>query len=235
MNEKSNFYVFERKEIILVILFVIVTAITSFIFGLNIGANHAYEKAGHTGNDLKQITTETPKVDFTSTQEEKVEEIVKKEETKKVDINKEIQDSLKQKMIEEFSKENKKFVNAAPVQKNEMAEAPKVEAAPEQKIVEPDQVMEEAPSAQEQSDDNFSGKYTIQLSSFQSLAEAKQFAEGFKVLGYNPIINEKNIPGRGNWFRVSLGVFNSLSETKDYILKHKSLFAERDYVLTKFE
>ncbi|EQC52370.1 SPOR domain-containing protein, partial [Bacteriovorax sp. DB6_IX] len=94
---------------------------------------------------------------------------------------------------------------------------------------------EEAPSAQEQSDDNFSGKYTIQLSSFQSLAEAKQFAEGFKVLGYNPIINEKNIPGRGNWFRVSLGVFNSLSETKDYILKHKSLFAERDYVLTKFE
>ena len=37
------------------------------------------------------------------------------------------------------------------------------------------------------------GKYTIQLGSYNTVEEAKQFAEGFTVRGYNPIINEVKI------------------------------------------
>jgi cell division septation protein DedD len=239
MNEKSNFYVFERKEIFLVILFVILIAITSFLFGLKIGSGYSFQNTGNTSSDLQQITTETKKVDFISTEEEKVQKLVKKEEaTKREDINEKIEKSLKQKMIDEFSQENKKFAKPA-VDMNAMEKMnkPMEEKQPMAKPQEEAKVEEPAAQAPqvEEKEDSFSGKYTIQLSSFQSLAEAKEFAEGFKVLGYNPIINEKNIPGRGNWFRVSIGVFNSLAETKNYILKNKSLFAERDYVLTKFD
>lgn len=239
MNEKSNFYVFERKEIFLVILFVILIAITSFLFGLKIGSGYSFQDTGNTSSDLQQITTETKKVDFISTEEEKVQKLVKKEEaSKREDINDKIEKSLKQKMIDEFSQENKKFAKPAMDTATEVKAENTAVAQP--KVVEPaKEVVVAEPEVQapqmEEKEDSFAGKYTIQLSSFQSLAEAKEFAEGFKVLGYNPIINEKNIPGRGNWFRVSIGVFDSLAETKNYILKNKSLFAERDYVLTKFD
>jgi len=234
MNEKSKFYVFERKEIILLVVLVILTSITSFMFGAHIASEYSFNKSGNNSSDLQQITTETKKVDFASQEEEKVEELVKKEE-KKVDINKKIEDSLKQKMIEEFSQENKKFVKPAPVQK----EVKQVQQPAMQESIEMVERKDVEQKAEQTSDDmgqdSFKGKYTAQLSSFQSLAEAKEFAEGFKVLGYNPIIYEKNIPGRGNWFRVSIGVFGSLTELKAYILKNKSLFAERDYVPRKFD
>jgi len=249
MNDKSNFYVFERKEVFLVILFVILVAITSFLFGLKIGSGYSFQNSGNTGSDLQEITTKTNKVDFTSTEEEKVEKLVKKEEKKqREDVNQEIEKSLKQKMIEEFSNENKKFSDKVPsmdspsgnnrmdTANSDTSQQQSINSKPTAKVEKVDMAQDSSNQVNEDnSQDSFQGKYTIQLSSFQTLNEAKEFAEGFKVLGYNPIINEKDIPGRGNWFRVSIGVFDSLVETKNYILKNKSLFAERDYVLTKFD
>src|SRR5690606_27564903 len=45
------------------------------------------------------------------------------------------------------------------------------------------------------------GKFTVQLGSYNSMEDAKQFAEGFTVRGYSPIINEVKIEGKGNWYR----------------------------------
>ncbi|CAN0060821.1 unnamed protein product [Chrysoparadoxa australica] len=83
--------------------------------------------------------------------------------------------------------------------------------------------------------DKFSGKYTIQLGSHRSVEEAEAFAEGFKVRGYNPIINEVEIPNRGIWYRVSLGVFDTITDAKDYVKKEQSLFQGQDYVFVRFD
>lgn len=77
------------------------------------------------------------------------------------------------------------------------------------------------------------GKYTIQLGSYNSLEEAKQFAEGFTVRGYSPIINEVKIPGKGNWYRVSLGLFQTVDEAKRYIRQEQSLFSGQDHIITE--
>lgn len=77
------------------------------------------------------------------------------------------------------------------------------------------------------------GKYTIQLGSYNTVEEAKQFAEGFTVRGYSPIINEVNIEGKGKWYRVSLGLFNSVEEAKGYIKTEQSLFSGQDHVITE--
>jgi cell division protein FtsN len=239
MNEKTNFYVFEKKEILLITVLVLLVAITSFLFGLKIGSHYSFDSSGLGEGERQAITTEAQKVDLTSTEEEKVADILEKQQTQeqtadgKNDINEKIQESLKQKMLEEFSNENKKFnddeASTAP------APAPSVAAKPEPIVEAPaaTPVVEEAPAVP--ASDDFSGKYTIQLASYQSLAEAKDFAEGFKVLGFNPIINEAELPGKGNWFRVSLGVFDNISQAKDFVMKNKSVFAERDYVFIQFD
>ncbi len=243
MSEKSNFYVFEKKEILLVVLFVVLVAVTSFLFGLKIGSTYSFEDSGYDENQKQILNEETKKVEFISKEEEKVKTIIsedsKKEGAKERDINKELQESLKNKIINEFSDENKKFQADAPkksVAQEVPMEATRSSADLVSKEVLPEPDMENVETAQtEGSGDKFSGKYTVQLAAFQTISEAKEFAEGFKVLGYSPIINEKEIEGRGNWFRVSLGVFDNLAMAKDYILKNKSLFAERDYVFRQFD
>lgn len=78
-------------------------------------------------------------------------------------------------------------------------------------------------------------KYTIQLGSYPSIEEAKQFAEGFTVRGYSPIINQTTLEGKGTWYRVSLGLFSTVEEAKGYIKTEQSLFAGQDYVITEIK
>lgn len=79
------------------------------------------------------------------------------------------------------------------------------------------------------------GKYTIQLGSYNTVDEAKQFAEGFTVRGYNPIINEVKIVGKGTWYRVSLGLFNTVEEAKNYIKQEQSLFSGQEHVISEIK
>lgn len=79
------------------------------------------------------------------------------------------------------------------------------------------------------------GKYTIQLGSYNTVDEAKQFAEGFTVRGYSPIINEVKIDGKGTWYRVSLGLFNTVEEAKAYIKQEQSLFSGQEHVISELK
>lgn len=79
------------------------------------------------------------------------------------------------------------------------------------------------------------GKYTIQLGSYNTIEEAKQFAEGFTVRGYNPIINEVKIEGKGTWYRVSLGLFKTVEEAKTYIKNEQSLFSGQEHVISEIK
>lgn len=82
---------------------------------------------------------------------------------------------------------------------------------------------------------SMAGKYTIQLGSYNTIEEAKQFAEGFTVRGYGPIINEVKIAGKGTWYRVSLGLFNSVEEAKNYIKQEQSLFSGQEHVISELK
>ena len=71
--------------------------------------------------------------------------------------------------------------------------------------------------------------------SHQSREDADAFADGFKVRGYEPIINQVYLGDRGVWFRVSLGLFNSIVEAKNFVVEHQSLFDGEDYVFVQFD
>ncbi len=65
MDEKSNLYVFERKEVFLIFVFMILIGITSFILGVKVGKQYSFQKAG-----FDQVDRET--VDLLSKKEEEI-------------------------------------------------------------------------------------------------------------------------------------------------------------------
>jgi septal ring-binding cell division protein DamX len=96
-----------------------------------------------------------------------------------------------------------------------------------------DKPKEEAKTEEAPKQSSMVGKFTIQLGSYNTMEEAKQFAEGFTVRGYSPIINEVKIQGKGDWYRVSLGLFNTVEEAKAYVQAEQSLFSGQDHIITE--
>jgi cell division protein FtsN len=211
MEENNKVIVFEKKEIILILLFVVVLIITSFTLGIQLGKKLAFEESGIKPEDQKTV-------ELKSSIEEDVEKTVE-EESKLTDEEKlkKLMDESKNRLsdeLEKFSTEDKEK------DKDKDKEKEKVEP---NKSVEP-----QASSA-------MSGKYTIQLGSYPTVEEAKQFAEGFTVRGYSPIINETTLDNKGTWYRVSLGLFGSVEEAKAYVKNEQSLFSGQDYVITELK
>lgn len=221
MDEKTNLYVFEKKEVFLLFLFMILIALTSFMLGVKMGKNYSYQKAGLLPEDQQ-------KIELLSGQEEEVNKTLKEKVQITDDkLRETMHESLKQKIQDEMN--NTETNNEAVVApKPEPAVTPTAVATP---------TMEDLANkiAKQPTSDKFTGKYTIQLSSHRSKAEAMEFSNGFTVRGYDPIINEVELSGKGTWYRVSLGVFDSVSEAKDYVLKEKELFQGQDYVIGRFD
>ncbi len=206
MEENNKVIVFEKKEIILVLVFVVILIITSFTIGIRLGKKLSLSEAG-----IKPVDEKT--VELKSGLEEDAEKTVT-EESKLTDDEKlkKLMDESKTRLsdeLEKFSSDDK----AVAVQSTEVNTVP----------------------SENQSSSPVNGKYTIQLGSYPTMEEAKQFAEGFTVRGYSPIINQTSLEGKGTWYRVSLGLFATVEEAKGYIKKEQTLFSGQDYVITEIK
>jgi cell division protein FtsN len=234
-KDKSKLVLFNKKEITLILVFVIVVAITSFTLGVKIGKKYSFQQHGYTASDQHLINR--PKaMDLQSATEEKVHKVINKEsETPSTETKqKAIINDTYEKLKKEFSKLDEEQTSAPKANVNKKRVETKIAEPPaDQNIL--DIVKKSKDTLIEENRDQYVGKYTIQLGSHQNLEEAEKFADGFKVRGYNPIINEVDIKNRGIWYRVSLGVFSTVSEAKKYIKQEDSLFQGQEYVIGKFQ
>lgn len=212
MDSKTKLYVFAKKEVALIFIFMILIAITSFVLGVKIGKNYSLEMAGITQEDQKKV------VELLSTKEESLEAIKANPEESTIEST-EIENKLQEKISEEFGHGTKEPGTPNMSIKNSVDVAP----AP----------MTTKDSSKETGKDDLSGKYTVQLGSHRSLKEAETFAEAFRARGYNPIINQIEIKGKGTYFRVSLEAFDSQEDARAYVAKEKSLFTGQDYNIIK--
>lgn len=205
MDSKTKLFVFAKKEVALIFIFMILIAITSFVMGVKIGKNYSMEMAGVTPADQKKV------VELLSNKEEDLETIKKDAEAHVVESG-DIEHKLQEKISAEFGS-GADAGHGAAVTGHGAAQNMSTEKA----------------------QDNLSGKFTIQLGSHRTLKEAEDFAEGFKARGYDTIINQIDIKGKGTWYRVSLGAFTSMEEAKTYITKEKTLFIGQDYTIVKMQ
>lgn len=215
MQENAKVFVFEKKEIFLIFVFVVIMSVTCFTLGVNLGKKLSLDKAGITPEDRKTVQMK-------STTEELADDALKNDTSTDEEKLKAMLDSSREKLNSEL----KDFAEDKPKASTEAAaEIP--ETKPAETVANP---ATNATSA-----NAYTGKYTIQLGSYNTMEEAKQFAEGFSVRGYNPIVNEVVIPEKGTWYRVSLGVFESVAEAKSYIKKEGSLFQGQQYVISEIK
>lgn len=199
MDSKTKLYVFAKKEVALIFIFMILIAVTSFVLGVKIGKNYFMEVAGITKEDQAKV------VELLSSKEEELSTIKANPESSNIESS-DIEHKLQEKISEEFGG----------------GEKPADAHTPNMSVEQP-----------EAKTDALSGKYTIQLGSHRTLKEAEAFAEGFRARGYNPIINQIDIKGKGTWFRVSLEAFATEQEARAYVAKEKSLFLGQDYNIVK--
>jgi cell division protein FtsN len=208
MDSKTKLYVFAKKEVALIFIFMILIAITSFVMGIKIGKKYTYEVAGITHEDQKKV------VDLLSKNEEELADIKKNQEAHKVDSS-DIENKLQEKISGEFG---------VPAHDSHAAPNMSSEVKPHEV---PAATAHDSKTVKSVSDE-LSGKMTIQLGSHRTLKEAEDFSEGF-----DPIINQIDIKGKGTWYRVSLGAFATTDEAKAYIAKEKTLFIGQDYTIVK--
>lgn len=221
MEENTKLFVFDKKEIALIFLFMIVIAITSFTLGVKIGKKMMFASTGVSEEDLRTIKLK-------SQQEEQVEKVV--QETGDKVVNKE---ELSQDGFNKLQKEMDDIEKGGTpaIQTNQSIK----ELSTPEAAVQTSKASDVTMTSQEDEDKAASGvKYTIQLGSYGKLTEAKEFADAFTIRGYNPIINQTKVNGKP-WYRVSLGNFNSTSEAKEYVKKEESLFQGQEYVIVEIK
>jgi cell division protein FtsN len=61
------------------------------------------------------------------------------------------------------------------------------------------------------------GKYIIQAASYREREKADRLCKRLKVLGYNPMVVAADLPGKGKWFRVILGGFETPQEAQKVV------------------
>lgn len=244
MEDNNKLFVFDKKEVVLIFVFIVVIAVTAFTLGVRIGKQLSLKEDGYTKQDIESI-------DLKSVDEEYVDDVVqgespsnnfesalKKSETSKKTAPIESANEVEARLREEMAKLAAGGMDSEAVDTSDTSAQATESDINEGSVSESSQSDQELGSSEINSTDdlyapseNVKGKFTIQLYANQSKAAAQDFADAFIVKGYDVIINEASIPGKGNWYRVSIGVFDTIDGAKAYLAKEKSLFQGEDYII----
>ncbi len=213
--EDNKLFVFEKKEVLLIFLFIILIAVISFTLGVRTGKQLSLKNDQYTNEDVARI-------DLKSDREENIEKVISDKESNS------FEDSMNEPSKDEIMEDRLK----AEMEKLAKEDV-KVEQAPVQQMDDNPAVVKKNDKSIDDGTNELAGKYTIQLFSNQSREVAQDFADGFISKGYDMIINEVILES-GKWYRVSIGVFENVNAAKDYLEKQKSLFQNKKYIITQF-
>jgi cell division septation protein DedD len=224
LEDKSKLFVFEKKEVILIFVFVLVITVTAFTLGVKVGKNIFLESVGVTKPDVdKTITLKSVEEESADslTDDLRIEDSLT--EIAKEDLS---ESGLEEKLKKEFSEVAGKKETKDPVMDEPLSE-------PVSNIV--DNTSSGIDTEMFVDGDANAGKYTIQLVSLETKFEAEKYAEPFVAANYTVVINRANVPGKGTWYRVGIGLFESQSEAKEYLSKEKSLFRGKRYLINQIK
>ena len=71
------------------------------------------------------------------------------------------------------------------------------------------------------------GGYQLQVSSFRTQGEAQAFADQLRARSHKAYVVEAHVPGRGTWFRVRIGPF----QTQHAASQYRAGFEAREHVV----
>lgn len=63
--------------------------------------------------------------------------------------------------------------------------------------------------------------FTVQVKATQSQPEAEKYALKLRSEGYQPLVAEAEVPGKGHWYRVRVGRFDNRTQAERYLADFK--------------
>lgn len=213
MNEKTKLIVFAKKEVLLLLIFFFLSVGLSFTLGFRMGTDYSFATT-HDSRDRQMIenTAQMKSTEEENVEKQQMEETQGQPEPIKADDITKDTNAMMEKHLQDKLKEK---------------EMPAMDSNESENSADSD--------IEKVNKEELGGKYTIQVGSFRSLNEAEEFAKGFQMRGYSPIIEKADLNEKGVRFRVSLGAFDNVAEAREYISKERSLFLSQDYHIRPIE
>jgi hypothetical protein len=234
IEDKSKLFVFDKKEVVLIFIFVMVITVTAFTLGVRIGKGLSLKSAGYTNEDISKS------VELKSVEEESAEKMLGTGSGDSFESS--LNDELDQ-LKEDKAKEKLDMLGAEQKLEDEFSKAADGSLGADKKKIK-NNILETVPSdvkapikedsVFETGDSNI-GKFTIQLLSVETKEEAEEFAEPFVAANYVVVINKASVAGKGIWYRVGVGLFNTHNEAKEYLEKEKQLFRGKKYLINQIK
>ena len=217
MEDSNKLFVFEKKEVLLIFVFVVLIAVTAFTLGVRVGK-------GLVAKD--ELTPQKPvkAMELKSEAEEDADRLSELNNDKM--NNSEVLGTDSEDSSLRLNDLDEKFKEVAD------GEETSLEDTQMDDVTMPSMDTNASEPKEEKRD--LSGKYTIQLVSRKSPDAAAEFAEPFRAAGYDVIVNEVEIEGKGTWYRVSIGAFNTKIEAEEYMQSENDLFQGKDYIIKQF-
>lgn len=72
--------------------------------------------------------------------------------------------------------------------------------------------------------------FALQVSSFPERSAAEKFAAGLEAKGYEPFVVEADVPGKGRYYRVKIGSFQTRSEADAYLQSFRAQTSMQAFV-----
>ena len=230
-EDNSKLFVFDKKEVILIFVFVLVIIVTSFTLGVRVGKGLSLKTDGFTKEDIAKT------IDLKSVEEEQADTIL----NDKVDTA--IEESMMNDQTESTEKLNdladperldKEFSDIS-IDKEDSLESQMPSDLKKKEITDTinDKPLDNELTPKEGS--QFQGKFTINLASRKTREEAQEYAAPYMASDLEVVINKVNTTSKGIWYRIGIGTFDTYNEAKSFLEKNPIFFKGKKYWITEIK
>ncbi|MBN23006.1 MAG: hypothetical protein CL678_17105 [Bdellovibrionaceae bacterium] len=197
MEKKQNFFIYDRKEVLILLL--LGTMLTAFAFTLGVHLGKKVNQKLESDPAVGETTLAKTEKDLIPDRVQLTEQMKGVEEASEGAIDRELHDEVA-----------KTGVKLDTPRQMTLPEKTKEETTKDQ-TVDPAVTGVEVPAMARKLP---SGRYTIQVGSYPSIQESKTQVDALEGLGLKPFVRGAYVKGKGRWYRVYLEGFLEQSDAK---------------------
>jgi len=214
MSKEQNVYIFERKELAILLVLLVLVALLAFTLGVKLG------------RELQTPPKEGAVAEQSSMAVEKVEAIapptmVAEPETPLVPPSPPAQPEKSESKLSALDRVDREM---GLTQK-------KIEAPSEASPQSLSEVSHSAPASPSKGLGESPPVFTLQVGSYRTLAEAERQRDSISAKGFPAQVVQVNLPNKGTWYRVSVGAFDKREAALEYGKKLKESLPRVAYIL----
>lgn len=231
-EDNSKLFVFDKKEVVLIFIFVLVITVTSFTLGVRVGKGLSLKSDGFTKEDIAKT------IDLKSVEEEQADIIIndKSDTGFEGSLSGENADTSKDQLNDLADPErlDKEFSGISDG-KEDSLESQMPSDIKKKEVIKDNMASPVGSELAPKEGSQFQGKFTINLASRKTRAEAEEYAAPYMASDLEVVINKVNTTSKGVWYRIGIGAFGTYNEAKNFLEKNPIFFKGKKYWITEIK